>query len=55
LAFEKIARAHQIVESGQAGGKLVVKGAYWHKMADGKGTVTPGRRRWTMTRPAETM
>ncbi len=27
FAFEEIARAHQIMESGQADGKLVVKGA----------------------------
>jgi NADPH:quinone reductase-like Zn-dependent oxidoreductase len=27
FAFEEIAKAHQIMESGQAGGKLVVKGA----------------------------
>ena len=27
FAFEEIAQAHQIMESGQAAGKLVVKGA----------------------------
>jgi NADPH:quinone reductase len=27
FAFEEIAKPHQIMESGQAGGKLVVKGA----------------------------
>jgi NADPH:quinone reductase-like Zn-dependent oxidoreductase len=27
FAFEEIAKAHQIMESGQAGGKLIVRGA----------------------------